>query len=231
MTGALGTVGGAADVAATKLNDNLGTKVDSILRKLSPENLVSALEGEGFEGVKKQIETAVGEASALWDTYGDDVMKTLDLAWTEMITWFDETGLPALERWWDETGREKMGEIIGNALRGAFQFAMSEVGTEFAEMFANPTNMSGKAFELFTGIDLPFFHAGGIVPGGPSTETLAVLRGGERVFTPTQDGYAPQAAGGGFTIGALNVYGAEPETTARRTAGELRRLSYLRSAG
>jgi phage-related protein len=34
--------------------------------------------------------------------------------------------------------------------------------------------------------NLPHFHSGGVVPGTPSQETLAVLRGGERVLTPGQ---------------------------------------------
>jgi hypothetical protein len=237
MTGALGTVGGAADAAATTLNDNLGTKVDSILRKLSPENLLAVLESDGWEGVKANIGTAVDEIGALWDEYGPAVTAAITEAYEGAKTWWDENGqgvLDEIARWWDETARPWLADAIGAALEEAFRMAMSETGKKLGGVLLdslNPTTMLANTFETVTGVDLPFFHAGGIVPGGPSTETLAVLRGGERVFTPTQDGYAPQSASGGFTIGALNVYGAEPETTARRTAGELRRLSYLRSAG
>jgi hypothetical protein len=237
MTGALGTVSGAADAASTTLNDNLGTKVDSILRKLSPENLLAVLESDGWEGVKANIGTAVDEIGALWDEYQPAVKQAIDEAYQGAKTWWDENGQGVLDDiglWWDETARPWLADAIGAALSEAFDMAMTEFGTKVAEKFTqltNPFTAGMLGFETFTGIDIPGFHAGGIVPGGPSTESLAVLRGGERVFTPTQDGYAPQGAGGGFTIGALNVYGAEPETTARRTAGELRRLSYLRGVG
>jgi phage-related minor tail protein len=237
MTGALGTVSGAADAASTTLNDNLGTKVDSILRKLSPENLLAVLESDGWEGVKANIGTAVDEIGALWDEYQPAVKQAIDEAYQGAKTWWDENGQGVLDDiglWWDETARPWLADAIGAALSEAFDMAMTEFGTKVAEKFTqltNPFTAGMLGFETFTGIDIPGFHAGGIVPGGPSTESLAVLRGGERIFTPTQDGYAPQGAGGGFTIGALQVYGAEPEMTARRTAAELRRLAYLRGVG
>lgn len=51
--------------------------------------------------------------------------------------------------------------------------------------------LGGKGFDM---PDIPKFHSGGVVPGGPNSETLALLQGGERVITNGGRG------GGGLTV-------------------------------
>jgi hypothetical protein len=50
---------------------------------------------------------------------------------------------------------------------------------------------------------LPHFHTGGVVPGLPSQEVLAVLRGGERVSAGAQPGTTVRLVVGGGADGAL----------------------------
>jgi tape measure domain-containing protein len=71
---------------------------------------------------------------------------------------------------------------------------------------------------------LPRFHSGGVVPGAPGAEVLAVLQGGERVLTADQDREITRllagltAAGGGrTTIENMNVH---PRGSAREWLDE-----------
>lgn len=245
MAGALGEVKGAADEAGTALNDNLGTKVESILRKLAPENLLAALQEGGFEGVKGEIETAVSEISALWDAYGPAVMEALSEAKTEFLAWWNDPDggqklLDELEDWWEDTGGPAIGKFIGKALEAAWDEAWGGVKDRAKDIFTDPGTFlnalapgSGWVDDLAGNIlgiempDLPFGHAGATVPGGPSTESLWKLRGGEQVVTPTQT--TPGSTGGyGIRIDKLEVNGVEPAPTARATVHELRKVSARR---
>ncbi len=75
--------------------------------------------------------------------------------------------------------------------------------------------IGGKSFDVLPDVPIPTFHQGGIVPG--SGERLALLQGGEGVFTEGQ------MAAMGSTIGDIYVQGAsQPMQTAWAVRNTLR---------
>jgi hypothetical protein len=119
----LGKVAGAADDAGNTLNDNLGSQLDSIKRKLDPATLLAAFDQGGFEGVKAQIGGAVDEIGALWTRYGPEVTKALDAAKEEASVWWDAHGPEIVDKvgtWWDGTGSPALGGAIRAALGAAW---------------------------------------------------------------------------------------------------------------
>lgn len=72
-----------------------------------------------------------------------------------------------------------------------------------------PSRQVGRLINMIPGVNLPIipevrlarFHAGGVVPGSPTSETLALLRGGERVMS------SPNMGGGGQGI-VINIQGS-----------------------
>ena len=53
---------------------------------------------------------------------------------------------------------------------------------------------------------MPRFHSGGVVGGAKTSERLAMLQGGERVLTASQNArYEASMAGGGGGYGSISV--------------------------
>lgn len=128
----LGIFAGAADNAGNVLNDNLGTKIESIKRKLEPGSLFAAFDEGGFEGVKTQLSEAFGEIGAIWDQYGPDIRETLSNGWAEVQVWWETTAKP----WVDSVlipELQKKGEEIGNALVEKLPGALSNAVTALGQ--------------------------------------------------------------------------------------------------
>lgn len=181
----LGVFAGAAEQTGDTLNDNLGTKLESIKRKLEPGSLFAAFQQGGFEGVKTQISGAIGEIGALWDQYGPEVRAAFDQVKTIVSTWWDEngptimgklgewfrsgldTGLTAVQTWWNENGpiiienaRTWWTETGQPALQTLFSDVLRGAGQAgidaLKEFFKNPDTWKSM-FELTDDIvNLPF---------------------------------------------------------------------------
>lgn len=119
----LGKLDSAAVDTGNVLNDNLGTALESIRRKLEPGSLLAAFQTGGFEGVKSQLSAVVDELSALWDRYGTQALDALGRGWDALMEWWNANGetrvLAPLRTWWDETGAPALSSI----LTGVFQSA------------------------------------------------------------------------------------------------------------
>lgn len=88
---------------------------------------------------------------------------------------------------------KKLGGIIAGPFQAAFSaiknFWNSNIGGKGFTVPGWIPNIGGKEFRI------PYFHTGGIVPGGLGSESLAVLRAGERVTAGTGSG-----GGGGIVL-------------------------------
>lgn len=83
---------------------------------------------------------------------------------------------------------------IGSAISGAFRSAFNFVAnlwnnTVGSLSFSIPSWVPGIGGSTLSMPKIPTFHTGGVVPGAPGSETLALLQAGETVL-PTQGGGA-----------------------------------------
>jgi phage-related minor tail protein len=89
---------------------------------------------------------------------------------------------------------------IQNAFRGAFNFVARAWNNTVGRLsWTVPGWIPGLGGHTFAAPKLPTFHTGGIVSGAMGSETLAVLRAGERV--------TPSGGGGGGQAVTLRVVG------------------------
>lgn len=71
---------------------------------------------------------------------------------------------------------------IKNAFRAGFNWVARAWNSTVGRIgFSVPSWVPGIGGASFSVPDIPYFHRGGIVPGAPGTETLAMLQAGERV--------------------------------------------------
>ena len=139
--------------------------------------------------------------------------------------WFTKDAIPGVIKWAGDMGGKIIDEIgklpskIANAARGmfdgikdAFKSALNWIidawnGLEFKIPGFDPPG-PGPTFPGFTlGVpDIPTFHKGGVVPGRPGQEVVAMLQAGENVQTKAQ-----QQAGAGvvFQKGAIDARGMD----------------------
>lgn len=118
---------------------------------------------------------------------------------------------------------------LAEAARGMWDFlwgGLKGAWNKVAEFFNGLPSLVVDVPDLLPGPDeysiglpkLPTFHDGGVVPGRPGDDVLAVLQAGEMVLTPEQ-----QAAVGGGAQVTMHNYGADldPHTFAELTSRKL----------
>lgn len=124
--GGLGDFAGAAGEAGTQLNDNLATKIDGVIRMLSPASLLDAFDQGGIELVKQRIQEGVDQMRAIWEQYGPAVKELITAAIDGIAAEWEEHGPEMTERvktWWKEDAQPVIEEAIGEALREAWDAA------------------------------------------------------------------------------------------------------------
>lgn len=85
----------------------------------------------------------------------------------------------------------KVVDFIGAPFRKAFNLVSDAWNNTIGRLsWTVPGWVPGLGGKTISVPKLPHFHSGGTVPGGPWTETLAVLRGGETVSPPGAGGTA-----------------------------------------
>jgi phage-related protein len=125
-----------------------------------------------FIGVWNSIKNAVGSA-VTW----------ISGVWNGLVNAFSTAG-------------SRIGAIfsgIGNAISSAFRTAFNFVARIWNNTvgrigFTVPSWIPGVGGKVFHVPQIPTFHTGGIVPGVPGSETLALLQAGERVTPASQVG-------------------------------------------
>lgn len=92
-----------------------------------------------------------------------------------------------------------VGNAIGNAFRGAFNWVADLWNRTIGSLsFRIPDWVPGLGGRSLSMPKLPKFHQGGVVPGAPGAEMLAVLQAGERVIPADRSGGT--ASGGTVTF-------------------------------
>lgn len=113
---------------------------------------------------------------------------------------------------------------IASGIKGAVNTVLSKVES-FINAGLDAADKAAGPFINFGHINLPRLHGGGVAPGRPGQESLAVLEGGETVFTRDQlRALASVGFGGGslVSVGELHLHDAlDVETFARVAAGVL----------
>lgn len=110
---------GAAAQAGTDLNDNLASKIDGVIRMLSPSALLDAFDQGGIDAVKARVQGGVDQLVAIWEQYGPAVTEMLQEAITAISNLWDEHGdeiIAKLEKWWNKTGGPAAQALISFAL-------------------------------------------------------------------------------------------------------------------
>lgn len=140
------------------------------------------------EGVRQGLITAIRGGD--FESIGDALTRKLEEAAIDSL--LQGLGL--------DSYFEDLFTNLGNEIRNA---ASSEIGPGsglfdfFSGLFSSIADLAGGLFGGGGGF-LGIFHDGGVVPGPPSRETLALLRGGETVRTEAQE--AALRSGGNTTI-------------------------------
>jgi phage-related protein len=93
-----------------------------------------------------------------------------------------------------------IGDGIKNAFRSAFNFVANAWNNTVGRLsFSVPSWVPGIGGSNFSAPRIPTFHTGGIVPGAPGSEQLALLQAGERV---TSRNKVNQEDGGALMFGS-----------------------------
>lgn len=93
-----------------------------------------------------------------------------------------------------------IGDGIKSAFRGAFNFVADAWNNTVGSLsWQVPSWVPGIGGSNFSAPKLPRFHTGGLVPGAPGSEMLAVLQAGERVTSANQ---VNQETGGTVVFGS-----------------------------
>lgn len=89
---------------------------------------------------------------------------------------------------WLGDAASNVASAIGNAFRSAFNWIANLWNSTVGSInFSIPSWVPGIGGASFAMPKIPTFHDGGVVPGAPGSETLALLQAGETVL-PTQGG-------------------------------------------
>lgn len=93
-----------------------------------------------------------------------------------------------------------IGSGISNAFKSAFNFVASIWNNTVGSLsFSIPSWVPGIGGNTLSMPKIPTFHTGGVVPGPPGSETLALLEAGETVL-PTQGGAGGGGGGAGLAV-------------------------------
>lgn len=138
-----------------------------------------------FTGWIGEMAAKIGQWFAdLWQGIKDKAGSAKDWVVSKfqgMVDWF--AGLPG------KIGGffTSIGDGIKNAFRSAFNFVARAWNSTVGKIGFNvPSWVPGVGGKSFSVPDIPTFHTGGIVPGVPGSETLALLQAGERVTPASQ---------------------------------------------
>lgn len=158
-----------------------------------------------WDGIKLVASAAWDGVKALVGTAIDGIVDFVTKLPGRLLGLLSDLGSAALDL--GEKIVEKIGEGLaglGDAIAKPFKSAWNAIAGWWNSNVGNwsfsiPDWVPGIGGNGFSMPDLPKFHRGGLVPGRPQDETLALLRGGERVVTE-EDG-----AGGMGTVTALSI--------------------------
>jgi len=150
-----------------------------------------------WDAVTHWIGDRVHDVGAFFTWLADSIPHWLGAAWdwithtfSSVVDWFGRVGV-------------QMGRIfsdIGNAILAPFKWAFNEISDAWNKTIGS-LSWSVPSWVPFIGGNtisaprLPHFHSGGVVPGAPGSEMLAVLQAGETV-TAVGGG----SAGGGQAV-------------------------------
>lgn len=116
---------------------------------------------------------------AIWGKIGDPVKKAWD--------WIKRTAMTALNFYLSMPGRiwnafKKIAGYISAPFRSAFNFVARAWNNTIGRLrWSVPSWVPGVGGNSISAPQLPTFHRGGIVPGAPGQEVMALLQAGERV--------------------------------------------------
>lgn len=172
-------------------------------------------------GVGMIREILAGIANLLWDLLGvpfEDAKQWAEDAAASIVTFF--TDMP------DKLAG--IGTSIADAIVGALKTAWNAAVQTINDLIPNSVGLGiGPSIDLPDN-PLPTLHQGGLVPGTPGEEVLAVLQAGERVV-PGVAAAAGQGMGGVTVhVGNVTIHAnseAEGRQAARGFTKELRRLA------
>ena len=155
-----------------KINSAVGTVKDWIVRKFGEAV-------EWLKGLPGRISSAVSTA---WNNFKAGAKAAKDWAvtkFTELVGWVK--GLPG------KIGKAASGMFDGikNAFKNALNWVIGKwngLGFDIPSITAFGKTIGGGRIST---PDIPYFHTGGIVSGSLGSETLALLKAGERVTAGT----------------------------------------------
>lgn len=141
-----------------------------------------------WDDVKAAVGVAVDWIKDKWNTFVEwikpvftDVKDWIIGAWNSVVSWFQS--LPGKVR----TVFENINLAIRNAFKSAFNWVANlwnrTVGSFSFSVPDWVPSIGGRRFSL---PKIPVFHNGGVVPGAPGSEQLALLQAGERVIPRNQ---------------------------------------------
>lgn len=136
-----------------------------------------------WETVTKWLGDRVHDVGAFFSWLGDMIPKWIGAAfdWIKNAFW-------TVVQWHIQAG-EVLGRVfanIGNAILAPFKWAFNEISDAWNKTIGS-LSWTVPGWVPFIGGNtisaprLPHFHSGGVVPGAPGSETLAVLQAGETV--------------------------------------------------
>jgi len=136
-------------------------------------------------GVIVLIATKTTWFQDLWHAAWGGIKSGAEAVWN----WLK--GLPP----WFESAFKSISNFITAPFRAAFNFVSDAWNNTIGKLsWTVPNWIPGIGGATISAPRLPHFHSGGVVPGVPGAEVLAVLQAGERVSTGASD------AGGGATM-------------------------------
>lgn len=157
------------------------------------------------------------------DAYKDAV---LDLAEAQLTLNAAGEGIPEWTRIAEAAWRRVAADadiplsVLKEILETIYAINGTTIRPRFAEGATKPELIDRSSGVSFTETGLRKFHDGGVVPGPVGREQLALVKGGETVLPTHKPGSTRRS--GPVNI---NVYGANPEVTARAVRRHLQRLN------
>lgn len=140
--------------------------------------------------------------------------------------WFIEDAIPGVVRWAADMGGkiiDEIGKLPGrvtdaasgmfDGIKDAFRAAINwliDKWNDFSITIGGGTFLGQDLPEMTLETpNLPRFHDGGVVPGRPGQEVLAILQAGEQVLTADQQRAMSSTGGAGMVINANGLTAAE----------------------
>lgn len=156
-----------------------------------------------IKGAAELVRSAVGVVAEV-------IGSVLKSAWNGVSTWFSDRFDEFVGFWQALPGRISA-HFVGmfNGIKDAFKSAVNWVIRQWNNLSftIGGGEIMGKQLPSVT-LDtpnIPEFHAGGVVPGRPGQEVLALLQAGETVRTREQEA----GLGAGITFGDININGGK----------------------